>query len=280
MKKLLLLSALIISLQSCQKNTYDLNLQVLKACELFQEVKKEKGFKIDKKEYFKNYTGMKSINPKTRQAFTINNEDLDLLYEDIEELIIGANLYNISNGQISDERRGSFKLTKSERDKFYTLLLETCNDFQELETRIAKELEILGLEYRTRRNDNDYPPSLITIKKNYYEKRFATLDGYIDDLKWIDKQLEEWSNLIKFVGQTPNKKPKPKAKTKVSNSDYQMNCQEIGRQRIELNNNLFVYNIIQTSRNRIIYSVRNLNTNRDETRVLKFDKNCNVVSIE
>ena len=42
MKKLLLLASLLIVIQSCKKKTYNLNLQVLKACELFQKVKEEK----------------------------------------------------------------------------------------------------------------------------------------------------------------------------------------------------------------------------------------------
>lgn len=221
MKKLLLLASLLIVIQSCKKKTYNLNLQVLKACELFQKVKEEKGYKISRENYFKDYRG-EDVNPKTKQAFTINNEDLEQLKNNIDKLIIGANLYNISNDQISEERRGDLKLTKTERDNFYKLLLETCEDFQEIETEIAKKLDIYGLQYRTRRNDDYDPPRLITVTRRQ-KNRVVKLEEYLQEMKEIEYKFSNYgSSLIKFIGQTPNEKSKSKPKPKI-NSNFHKN---------------------------------------------------------
>lgn len=277
MKKLFLLVSLLISIHSCKKKTYNLNLQVLKACELFQKVKEEKGYKISRENYFKDYRG-EDVNPKTKQAFTINNEDLEQLKNNIDKLIIGANLYNISNDQISEERRGDLKLTKTERDNFYKLLLETCEDFQEIETEIAKKLDIYGLQYRTRRNDDYDPPSLITVTTRQTNR--DVYGDYLREMKEIDYEFSNYgSSLIKFIGQTPNEKTKPKPKPKI-NSNFQRNCTEVGRRKVEGTGDNVVTNIFSSGKNKITYTYLNKKYNKQLSFTFTFDNNCKIILVE
>jgi len=278
MKKLFLLVSLLISIHSCKKKTYNLNLQVLKACELFQKVKEEKGYKISRENYFKDYRG-EDVNPKTKQAFTINNEDLEQLKNNIDKLIIGANLYNISNDQISEERRGDLKLTKTERDNFYKLLLETCEDFQEIETEIAKKLDIYGLQYRTRRNDDYDPPRLITVTRRQ-KNRVVKLEEYLQEMKGIEYKFSNYgSSLIKFIGQTPNEKPKLKPKPKI-NSNFQRNCTEVGRRKVEGTGDNVVTNIFSSGKNKITYTFLNKKYNKQLSFTYTFDNNCKIILVE
>jgi len=278
MKKLFLLVSLLISIHSCKKKTYNLNLQVLKACELFQKVKEEKGYKISRENYFKDYRG-EDVNPKTKQAFTINNEDLEQLKNNIDKLIIGANLYNISNDQISEERRGDLKLTKTERDNFYKLLLETCEDFQEIETEIAKKLDIYGLQYRTRRNDDYDPPRLITVTRRQ-KNRVVKLEEYLQEMKGIEYEFSNYgSSLIKFIGQTPNEKPKLKPKPKI-NSNFQRNCTEVGRRKVEGTGDNVVTNIFSSGKNKITYTFLNKKYNKQLSFTYTFDNNCKIILVE
>lgn len=276
MKKLLLLASLLLVLQSCKKKTYNVNLQVLKACELFQKVKEDKGYKISRENYFKDYRG-EDVNPKTKQAFTINNEDLEQLKKNIDKLIIGANLYNISNGQINEERRGDLNLTKTERDNFYKLLLETCEDFQEIETEIAKKLDIYGLQYRTRRNDDYDPPRLITVTRRQ-ANRVVKLEEYLQEMKEIDYEFSNYgSSLIKFIGQTPNEKSKAKPKI---NSNFQRNCTEVGRRKVEGTGDNIVTNIFSSGKNKITYTFLNKKYNKQSSFTFTFDNNCKIILVE
>lgn len=277
MKKLLLLASLLLVLQSCKKSPYNLNLQVLKACELFQKVKEEKGYKISRENYFKDYRG-EDVNPKTKQAFTINNEDLEQLKNNIDKHIIGANLYNISNGQISEERRGDLKLTKTERDNFYKLLLETCADFQEIETEIAKKLDIYGLQYRTRRNDDYDPPRLISFIEKSEANRFM-FNKWVDQMQWIDEDLSDYSSLIKFIGQTPNEKSTPTPKPKI-NSNFQRNCTEVGRRKVEGTGDNSVTGYFPSGKNKITYTFLNKKYNKQSSFTFTFDNNCKIILVE
>ena len=96
-------------------------------------------------------------------------------------------------------------------------------------------------------------------------------------MQWIDEDLSDYSSLIKFIGQTPNEKSKPKPKI---NSNFQRNCTEVGRRKVEGTGDNIVTNIFSSGKNKITYTFINKKYNKQLSSTYTFDNNCKIILVE